>query len=188
MDYELKINIPECGTARLYWTKICGTPMVKRHGLTIDLSVKKYNQTIVEDGGLLNSSYFDRDVDNLAFTVPENVNYTVFYLYMNLPPGQTSDSKEESKEFFQAVDEERKQQGPASDEFQVLEAILKMVPEVKISQPFIDSDHTYLKPIINGDLANGGVVTDEPQTLIVEYNCISSGETTVELNIPLDYF
>lgn len=162
--------------------------MVKRHGLTIDLSVKKYNQTIVEDGGLLNSSYFDRDVDNLAFTVPENVNYTVFYLYMDLPPGQTSDSKEESKEFFQAVDEERKQQGPASDEFQVLEAILKMVPEVKISQPFIDSDHTYLKPIITGDLANGGVVTDEPQTLIVEYNCLSTGETTVELNIPLDYF
>lgn len=37
-----------------------------------------------------------------------------------------------------------------------------MVPEVKISLPFVDADHTYLKPILKGDLFNGGIVTDEP--------------------------
>lgn len=63
-----------------------------------------------------------------------------------------------------------------------------MVPEVKISLPYVDADHTYLKPELKGDLSSGGIVTDEAQTIILEYNCITSGETTIELNIPLDYF
>jgi len=70
----LSINIPDCGTARMFWTKICGTPMVKRHGLTMDVSYLKFNSTIVKDGGLVNTSYFDKDTDNYAFTVPPNVN------------------------------------------------------------------------------------------------------------------
>lgn len=48
--------------------------MVKRHGLTMDVSYLKFNSTIVKDGGLVNTSYFDKDTDNYAFTVPPNVN------------------------------------------------------------------------------------------------------------------
>lgn len=63
-----------------------------------------------------------------------------------------------------------------------------MIPEVEINKPIVDADHSYLKPQLSGDLANGGVITDEPSSLIFEYNCISSGETIIELNIPLEYF
>lgn len=52
----------------------------------------------------------------------------------------------------------------------------------------MDADHTITKPVIRGDLVKGGLVTDEPSTLIVEYNCVSNGNSTIELNIPLQYF
>lgn len=54
-----------------------------------------------------------------------------------------------------------------------------------ISPPYVDADHTITKPVIRGDLVKGGLVTDEPSTLIVEYNCVSNGNSTIELNIPL---
>ena len=58
-----------------------------------------------------------------------------------------------------------------------METILKMMPEVEIRTPVVDADHTYLHPTLSGDLANGGIVTDERSSLILEYNCISTGET-----------
>lgn len=52
-----------------------------------------------------------------------------------------------------------------------------MMPEVEIRTPVVDADHTYLRPTLSGDLANGGIITDERSSLILEYNCISTGET-----------
>lgn len=85
INYDLAFNIPDCGTAHIHWKKICGNPLVKRQWLSMDVAYKQYNQSIVKNGELVNQSYFDRDVDNLVFTVPPNVNFSVFYLYMDLP-------------------------------------------------------------------------------------------------------
>ena len=65
----------------------------------------------------MNLTYFDKDLDKDVFTVPPTINYTVFYLYMDLPDGRKSDDINESREFFQAVEKERETEDPASDEF-----------------------------------------------------------------------
>ncbi|KAM3146793.1 hypothetical protein pb186bvf_000947 [Paramecium bursaria] len=188
IDYELEFDIPDCGMTKVYWKKICGNPMVKRQWLSMDLAYKQYNSTIAQNGDLVNQSYFDKDLDEFVFVVPANQNYTVFYLYMDLPEGKVSDDKNESKEFFQALQDDDDSPNTNSDEFQILETILKMMPEVEIRTPVVDADHTYLHPTLSGDLANGGIITDERSSLILEYNCISTGETQIELKIPLEYF
>ena len=40
IDYELVINVPDCGVAHIYWKKICGNPLVPREGLSIDVEYK----------------------------------------------------------------------------------------------------------------------------------------------------
>ena len=44
-------------------------------------------------------------------------------------------------------------------EFQILEAILKMIPEVQVSAAVIDADTSIIRPKLTGDLVNGGVIT-----------------------------
>ncbi|CAK68853.1 unnamed protein product (macronuclear) [Paramecium tetraurelia] len=191
IQYEVIFNIPSCGSAKIYWQKLCGSPLIKRHGLNVDALIKSYNQTVVKDGELVNKAYWDKDFDNFVFTVPANLNYSIFYVYMNLTKNSDEENilnKEETKDFFKEVDQSKSEAETTQEEFQVLEAILKLIPEVHISPPYVDADHTITKPIIRGDLFKGGVVTDEPSTLIVEYNCVENGNTTIELNIPLQYF
>jgi hypothetical protein len=61
-------------------------------------------------------------------------------------------------------------------EFQILEAILKMIPEVKVSIPIIDADTSIVTPKIEGELANGGTVTEVPTSLVLTYNCLKEVE------------
>lgn len=54
--------------------------------------------------------------------------------------------------------------GPTDEdqaEFQILEAILKMIPEVLVSAPVIDADTSILTPRLTGQLTNGGVINQE---------------------------
>ena len=37
IDYEMAINVPECGVSHIYWKKICGNPLVTRDGLSVDM-------------------------------------------------------------------------------------------------------------------------------------------------------
>lgn len=32
IDYELEVDVPDCGKAHLFWKKICGNPLVNRAG------------------------------------------------------------------------------------------------------------------------------------------------------------
>lgn len=50
IDYELDIDVPDCGSAKVCWKKICGNPLMPRHGLTMEVEFGQYNQTIVKDG------------------------------------------------------------------------------------------------------------------------------------------
>ncbi len=43
IDYELDINVPECGKTKIFWKKICGNPLIPREGLTINIEYGKYN-------------------------------------------------------------------------------------------------------------------------------------------------
>lgn len=68
---------------------------------------------------------------------------------MNLP----NKTKEETKtEFFKAIVEQPDDKEEEADEpeFQVLEAILKMIPEVIISAPIVDADTSVMNPKIGG--------------------------------------
>lgn len=46
------------------------------------MTYKGYNATIVKNGLVINSSYFDQDLNNFVFTVPADVNSTRFWAYM----------------------------------------------------------------------------------------------------------
>jgi hypothetical protein len=59
VDYELAFDIPECGAASIFWKKLCGNPLVNREGFYIDMTYKGFNTTIVKNGLVVNSSYFD---------------------------------------------------------------------------------------------------------------------------------
>ena len=62
---------------------------------------------MVKDGELVNKAYWDKDFDNFVFTVPSNLNYSIFYVYMNLTKNADEENilnKEETKDFFNAVD------------------------------------------------------------------------------------
>ena len=80
--YELTINIPECGTASMSMLKMCGSLGSAREGLMVDMSIGGFNRTIVKNGILLNNEFWDRDLDNDVFTIPESENHTSFYFYM----------------------------------------------------------------------------------------------------------
>jgi hypothetical protein len=70
IDYQLKFEVPNCGTETIYWKKLCGNPLVNREGLYIDMQFKNLNTTIVREGLIVNASYFDDDLENFVFTVP----------------------------------------------------------------------------------------------------------------------
>lgn len=145
----------------------------------MDIEYGKYNSTIVKNGVLVDASYFDADLDNFVFQVPSNSNSTKFYLYLEKVENDTD--KETGKK-------EKTESEKIEDEFQILESILKMIPEVEISTPVVDADQTILSPTVTGPLASGGMITQETQPLSIQYNCKEKGETTIELTIPLDYF
>ena len=42
INYELQIQIPDCGTTRVYWKKICGDPLMPRDNLNVDIHIKKF--------------------------------------------------------------------------------------------------------------------------------------------------
>lgn len=57
----------------------------------------------MRDGELVNKQYWDKDLDNYVFSVPSNINYSIFYIYMNLTKtdeAETLLNKEETKDFF----------------------------------------------------------------------------------------
>ncbi len=42
---------------------------------------------------------------------------------------------------------------------------------MSISSPIIDADVSILKPVLMGELTQGGLITDQPQKLVLLYNC-----------------
>jgi len=54
------MNVPDCGTAYVQYSKLCGNPLAPRTALTIDMTLSNHiSTTIVQNGRLLNPSYFD---------------------------------------------------------------------------------------------------------------------------------
>lgn len=92
INYQLAVNFAECGTTRVFWKKVCGDPLIPRDGLSMDIQIKKFNQTIVQNGVLKNASYFDSDLDSLVFRIPAHFAYTQFFLYMDTPQDNDNDN------------------------------------------------------------------------------------------------
>jgi hypothetical protein len=130
IDFQLEFNVPDCGKAHIYWKKLCGNPFMPRSGLSMDIEFGNYNYTMVKNGLLINASYFDADLDNFVFSVPSNINYTKFYLYMDVSQfkGETN-YKVKSKDFVEDID--------SSD---LVEEILSLVPQVDMSEPQVGAD------------------------------------------------
>ena len=49
----------------------------------MDISVKKFNQTIVINGQT-KASYFNPDLTNYVFKVPKSQDKMIFYIYMDI--------------------------------------------------------------------------------------------------------
>jgi hypothetical protein len=59
VNYELGFDLPGCADTSIFWKKLCGNPLVTREGFNIDMTYKGFNTTIVTNGIVVNSSYFD---------------------------------------------------------------------------------------------------------------------------------
>lgn len=163
------MDVPGCGKSSIYWKKLCGIPTSKgktkkgpRKGFSIDLKFKSFNQTIVRNGIVINSSYFDKDLDNVVYRAPYDDNQTVFYLYMN-------------EEDLKGIDKTK-------DAFTAM-------ARTNLKPPRVDSDLAVMNPKLIYDSKGLGVVNQSHFPLILQYQCLKNdGEATVELNIEFDYY
>ena len=90
-------------------------------------------------------------MENFVFNVPETVNETRFFLYMNkISLNQTRESD------------------PA---LEAIKAVLRMVPETKFSKPKVDADVSILAPILSGSAKDGGVI-NETAKVFLSWNSI----------------
>lgn len=147
IQYSLVVTVPGCGSGSVNWKKLCGNPTMPRDGFRIDLEIHNINQTIVRNGVLVNAEYFDKDIDNFAFRVPENLNQTKFYVSMDYKD-LNNHTEAKSDAIANAINE-----------------LIKLDPETKISKPKVDSDESILTAILGGDFMNGGTVIENPKVL-----------------------
>ena len=97
---------------------------------------------------------FDQDVNNQVFKVPEDVNSTIFYLYMS---GKAY-SKDNSKKPEQ-MDENEKI-------IQALREIMLKKHETQISNSKIDSDESILTPFLTGKGAKSGTIGEDHTVIL----------------------
>lgn len=133
-----------------------------RLGFTVDLKFKSFNQTIVRNGIVINSSYFDRDLDNVVYRAPYDDSQTIFYLYMN-----SEDLKgiDKTKDAFTAM------------------------ARTKLKSPRVDGDLAIMNPKLIYEKSHLDTITQERIPLILQYQCLKNeGESTIELNIEFEYY
>ena len=102
---------------------------------------------------LVNSSYFDKDLDNYVFKVPAKYDRTEFQIYMDTSNNATKPKTFTSSSSTGAVEEK--------DEFEILREVLMLIPEEKIGAPLIDGDEIIINPVIYGDMSEGGIVNSK---------------------------
>ena len=95
---------------------------------------------------------FDEDISNDVVKIPENINSTVFYIYMSKPVKEEVKSKEK-------MDEDEKI-------IEVLREFMRSNHETKISKPVVDSDESILTPILTGSINKGGKISEIPQVFL----------------------
>ncbi len=96
-------------------------------------------------------------MENFVFNVPETVNETRFFLYMNKV----------------ALNQTRE----ADPALEAIKAVLRMVPETKFSKPKVDADVSILSPTLSGSAKDGGVINETAKvkmsTLELEFHTIN---------------
>lgn len=167
INYELELNIPDCGTANIYWKKLCGNPITTRDGFTVEMMYKNYKQQIISNGMVNNATYFDADLENYVVNIPRDVDKLKFLVYMKNanPPSE-----------------------PVAEGFITDEQTLRSLPAVNLSIPFVDSDESIAKAWFTGPLAEGGLVETEEKELELNFKCLKFGTSKIEMTIPFDYF
>ena len=85
-------------------------------------------------------------MENFVFDVPETVNETRFFLYMNkIALNQTRES---------------------DSDLEAIKAFLRMVPETKFAKPKVDTDVSILAPILSGSAKDGGVINETAKVFL----------------------
>jgi hypothetical protein len=140
IDFDLEFNVPDCGRTHIFWKKICGNPFMPRYGFTMDIEYGNYNYTMVKNGLLINASYFDADLDNFVFSVPSTIKQTKFYLY---------------------IDPASNKNEPNFKDENIVQEILELAPDADMQEPKVDADQYILNPTLSGQLAKGGLISEQ---------------------------
>jgi hypothetical protein len=66
---------------------------------------------------------------------------------------------------------------------------LKAIPEVNMTKPYVDVEmENVTKAWFEGDVANGGLVTEKEMELSLNFKCLGLGTSKIELTFPFQYF
>ncbi|CAD8096235.1 unnamed protein product [Paramecium primaurelia] len=168
INYEMTFLVPNCGDAQIYWKKFCGNPLTLREGFAVDMIYKNYRQEIIKNSEIINASYFDSDLDNYVFNVARDINVIKFILQMK-QSNPTND--------------------PIPEGFITDTATLKAIPEVNLTLPYVDIEmENVTKAWFEGDLVNGGLITEKESVLTLNFKCIGLGTSKIEITFPFQYF
>ncbi|CAK59264.1 unnamed protein product (macronuclear) [Paramecium tetraurelia] len=168
INYEMQFQVPSCGDAQIFWKKFCGNPLTLREGFSVDMVYKNYRQEIIKNSEIINASYFDSDLDNYVFNVSRDINVIKFILQMKTEVSSTDQIPEE---FVTDV------------------ATLKKIPEVNLTQPYVDVEmENVTKSWFEGELSNGGLITNKESELTLNFKCVGLGTSKIEITFPFQYF
>jgi len=175
IPFRLEINIPECGGTYVGWRKLCGNPYTEREGFAIDMLAGNSKQTIVKNGKTINPSYFDEEINDYAFLIPENINSVALELYMNPDDIMDDDDGLAYVHAFRGI---------------VQNAKKKHDLETDIIRARVDSDQNLVQTNVFGELNHSAVEikNDINTTIELVFQCLQDGRSPVELDIVLPVF
>jgi len=177
INYELEIQVPNCGRATVNWRKLCGNPYTEREGLSVNLLFAHHRQNIVRNGKLYNAGYFDRDINSNAILLPARVHRASLEIYINPSDIQRGTDSTVVRSFQNALPNTETEKKFNTDTF--------------ISRVRADSDKNIVDVKVKGELGNAGAVITDAHRATVDliFECTElGGDSTVEVDILLPIF
>jgi len=177
INYELEIQVPNCGRATVNWRKLCGNPYTEREGLSVNLLFAHHRQTIVRNGKLYNAGYFDRDINSNAILLPARVHRAQLEIFINPSDIQKGIDSTVVRSFQSSLPN--------------TETEKKFSPATFISRVRADSDQNIVNVKVEGELGHAGVVISDASRATVDliFECTElGGDSTVEVDILLPVF
>lgn len=205
LNYEIKIDIPNCGTAKFHWKKVCGYPQTPRAGMRLDVYSTLPKATLVKNGLPHLESYYDKEVEDFSFEVPKNCDNITLEIYMNkedidfkkLAEQYQADHPKLATLVANGTSNETNGTTNSTDPAADFDTILKNVTssiltdlDTKVGPPKIDSDDAVAAVKMEGALVGkGGVISEQKQNITVSFTCEKVTDfSTVEFIIPLTNF